>query len=351
MISPFWSRLLFLPGFLMEGLIRVRNGLYAAGWVPQHRLPHPVISVGNLTLGGTGKTPLVICVARFLRSLGVDPVLLSRGYGRTHIHESHLVPPGDEIGSMARILGDEPALIRKHVPEIWLGISRDRYDMGCRILRRRANPAFVLDDGFQHRQLHRDLDIVIIDSTQPLVGNRVFPQGTLREPLEGLRRAGLILINSRSPDGATEQVEKAVREMHPSARVLHCRQEIEYITGYDVWKSRAEEKRPSRPFRAAFLVAALANPERFRRDVSSLGIPVQGARFYRDHYCLKPRDWISCVREARTCGADAIMISEKDAIKLSQPPDFPLMVAVQSTRIAESTEFENILRLATRSPR
>src|SRR5262249_53976455 len=159
---------------------RARNELYAGGWLRERRLPRPVISVGNLTLGGTGKTPLAIYLAELLRKLDAAPALLSRGYGRRSRDRIQVFGPGDEVSNLVWRAGDEPALVRRRVPAVWLGISKDRRAAGERVLEKKPDVVFILDDGFQHRKLHRDLDIVVVDRAQPLTTNRVFPRGTLR---------------------------------------------------------------------------------------------------------------------------------------------------------------------------
>ncbi len=338
------SPAVLIPGLLFEALIRARNGLYSAGWIAQRRLPNPVISIGNLTTGGAGKTPLVIYVARALIKLGFIPAVLTRGYGRSNGRQSHILPPQGEVPSASETLGDEPALIRRHLPSVWMGISKNRYQAGCAIARRCTEAVFVLDDGFQHRRLHRDLDIVIIDPSQPLKSNHVFPRGTLREPLRGLRRCHAAVINSPTESKASESAEALVRDLQPHAKIFHCRQAIQQVIPFSSWKNGAGSGSQGAGVRSVYLVSALGNPERFRRDVLQLGIKVRGGRYFPDHYRPRLKDWISCADAARQSGADAILTTEKDAIKIPHPPDFPLLVSVQSAEMSEAKAFERILQ-------
>lgn len=340
--SPILSPLLFIPGILFEGAVRVRNRMFLMKVLPQHRLPAPVISVGNLTLGGAGKTPVVIFLARTLVQMGAVPALLSRGYGRHSPRDVRIVPPGMEILSAASILGDEPALIRRSVPGVWLGIAGDRYSSGLRILERRKDAVFILDDGFQHQRLHRDLNIVVIDQSQPFQSNRVFPRGSLREPLSGLRRAQVIIFNSSSSGPAAGATEETIRRVHPSAAFLHCRQEIGSLVPYDRWRQGSTED-AARPA-SACLVAAVGNARRFQSDVEHLGIKIQGRCFYRDHARLELQDWDSGAASAFRAGADAIITTEKDAVKLVQAPRFPMLVAVQKMSLLETAELHGMLR-------
>ena len=302
-----------------------------------------MISIGNLTVGGSGKTPLVIYVARLISRSGSTPVLLSRGYGRS-CRQAVILKPGREVNAPVELIGDEPALVKRHVPEAWLGISGDRHAVGFQILKQASRPVFILDDGFQHRRLRRDLDILVLDRTQPLERNRILPAGTLREPLAELRRANLVMITGLQEGRTEDSVEKMIQSIHPDLPVFRARQYIDRLVPLSAWWNRSEEARWSPQVRRAFLVAAVGNPERFRRDVQALGIEVRGTRFLRDHTRMQGRVWQACAEEARRRNAEALITTEKDAIKISVALDFPLLVAVQATSLAEQDRFEQMLR-------
>jgi tetraacyldisaccharide 4'-kinase len=336
--SPYMS----VPGFVFEAIVRAHNQLYAGGWLRPSRLPRPVISIGNLTLGGTGKTPLAIYLAELLGKLNAAPALLSRGYGRHSRDKVQVFGPEDEVSDLVRRAGDEPALVRRRVPAIWLGISNDRRAAGERVLEQRPDAVFILDDGFQHRKLHRDLDIVMVDRAQPLSANRVFPRGTLREPLTGLERAQVVLINGRHQGSETDPIEASVSEINPRAQILHCVQRVDALIPYECWSGPRMAANNSNPG-SAFLVAAVGNPERFRNDIEALGVRIVGTRFFRDHQSLSPRTLFQCANEARSSRAEAVITTEKDAVKLSEAPEFPLLVSVQSTRMHEPEVFQRMV--------
>ncbi len=332
----------FAAGILYEVFIRARNRLYAQGLLHPHRLMKPVVSIGNITMGGSGKTPLVIHVARILAELGFVPAILSRGYGRDKPGQVHIVPPGEKIPATETTLGDEPALIRRHLPFVWMGISKNRCRAGEILSRQPMRFVFLLDDGFQHRRLRRDLDMVIVDSSQPLGSNRIFPRGTLREPLSELRRCHVVVIHGEPVSAGPAESE--IRKIHPSARIYRCRQTIRTLVPFAHWQSGQETEGYSGGTPPAFLAAAIGNPERFERDVRQLGIDVRGVRFFRDHSRIRSRDWLECAADARSKGADALITTEKDAVKISYPPDFPIMVAVQETGITDAQGFQGVLR-------
>ncbi len=342
-MSVFTTPLLLVPSLLFEGLVRVRNWAYDTSILKQALLPHPVISVGNLTVGGSGKTPLVIHLAKSVGSMGVTPVLLSRGYGR---REKRLVllPPSKTTDVSVSLVGDEPALVRRHIPEIWLGISKHRNKAGLQISRRQQRLLFILDDGFQHRCLRRELDLVLLDPSQPLLRNRLFPSGTLREPLSGLRRATVAVINGRSGQHDSDSLESAVRRINPDLPIFHCLQRIERLVSIEQWRAGISSHDAVVNPGAVYLVAAIGNPVRFQRDVEMLGVEIRGSRFFRDHTRLQPDDWAACSRAASAAGADALVITEKDAIKATGTKGVPIWVAVQSTHFVEQAELERRLR-------
>lgn len=334
----------YVPGLAFEALVRVRNCCYSASLLPRHRLGSPVISIGNITAGGSGKTPLVIYIAQALLKLGWNPVILSRGYGRRHANKSWILGPGDSVPSPARTLGDEPALMRRRLPSVWMGISKNRFKTGTRIAGRLERTVFLLDDGFQHRRLHRDLDLVIIDRSQPFGSNRLMPRGTLREPVSGLRRCDAVLINGAAEMDDADSVETEIRSLHADAAIFYCTQTIGSLVPFSSWLQNPSHHVPEKIPRSAYLVSALGNPDRFHRDIRQLGIQIRGIRSFRDHYWLKHEDWLACARDARSQAAEAIIITEKDAVKISQPPDFPLLVSIQSTEVSDADALERILK-------
>ncbi len=338
LVMPF----LLVISLLWEPVVRARNSLYNRGILSTRRLKSPVISIGNLTLGGTGKTPLVIYVAELVGRLGRTPALLTRGYKRRRSSSVLILPPHAVAARPAVDLGDEPALVRIHVPAIWLGISPDRFRAGKSIEEVLSQAVVILDDGFQHRRLERNLDIVVVDPTQPLAANRVFPSGSLREPVGALTRCHAVVINGDPREDGSLEIRRVIDRVKPEGPVFHCIQQIrslEPLRGeIRIGIDSAGEGDP------VFLVAAVGNPLRFRRDVERLRLEVRGCRFFRDHHTLSPDDWKSCWVEARSRGAKCILTTEKDVIRLDHKPDFPLFVAVQSTHIVEAELFENLIR-------
>ncbi|MBN2338085.1 MAG: tetraacyldisaccharide 4'-kinase [Acidobacteria bacterium] len=317
--------------------VRLRNRAYSRGWVPRKHLPGPVISVGNLTLGGSGKTPLVAYLVQALLERQRRPAVLTRGYGRRGPRGPRILPPGRTPDRPELDIGDEAALLRRRFPWIWMGVAADRHAAGSTIAAEAPDAVFVLDDGFQHRRLHRDLDILVVDPSRPLAENRLFPLGTLREPFAELRRAHIVVVNAPPQSPEAVRALAAVRLVAGDIPVFHCIQRIGSLVPYPEWKTGGASSPPA--CRVAFLAAALGNPGRFRGDIERLGIEVRGSAFFRDHHRLNPGDWARCLAGARRGAVDAIIVTEKDAVKISAPPDFPLLVARQTVEFPEAAAF------------
>jgi tetraacyldisaccharide 4'-kinase len=263
-----------------------RNRLYDRGTIHTHKLSKPVISVGNISVGGSGKTPFVICLGELLKRRGIKFDVLSRGYGR----ETRGVLVVDPNGS-PRDFGDEPMLIAKQLacPVI---VGEDRYQAGL-LAEKQYNSSFhVLDDGFQHRSLSRDFDIVLLSPDD--LHNRLLPAGRLREPLSSLRRADAIVLtgdldSSRLPPGKA------------------------------TWRIRRSLEIPARSsLRNPIVFCGIARPHKFVEQLREMGINPVGEKFYRDHHRYGARDIRDLLELKRKHGADRFITTQKDLINLGQ---------------------------------
>jgi tetraacyldisaccharide 4'-kinase len=295
-------------------------------------------------MGGTGKTPFVICTARMLSEMGFEVAILTRGYGRRDPGKTIILQPSQLIQTPEKTIGDEPSLIRRQLPSVWMGVSRNRFLAGSMILKQTSSPIFLLDDGFQHRKLHRNLDIVILDPCQPLGSNRIFPRGSLREPASELRRAGALVVNGFQDSPSISELNAQLARFSIPAPIFYCTQSIKELIPFSDWNHNKAKPLSNKLPGSAFLVTAIGNPERFNRDIRRMGIEVSGTRYFRDHHCLSEQDWLACAKEAEKCRAETIVITEKDAVKITNPPRFPLRVAVQSTEMQDSSGFRELLR-------
>jgi tetraacyldisaccharide 4'-kinase len=292
---------------------RARNMLFDAGVRRVHRLPRPVLSVGNITTGGTGKTPVVLWLAGELRSMGTRPAVLLRGYRST--------PGGfsDEAALLERRLNAH----RDGAAQVPVMPDPDRVAGGLAVMRDHPDvDVFVLDDGFQHRRLGRDFDLVLIDATNPFGYARVLPRGLLREPLVGLKRADAFLVTRADVAGTdAEAVTRELARLHPVAPVYRCAHELDAT---------------SVAGRRAFAFCAIGNPGSFVVALTAAGVGVVGSRAFADHHAYAPRDLASLRDEAAAAGAEVLVTTEKDWVKVERrAPDahgMPVLALPMSIR-------------------
>ena len=268
-------------------LIHAREKLYRSGILPTLRLNHPVVSVGNLTVGGTGKTPIVITLAEAFRDKGFRPVILSRGYGRT---SRGIVVDGTNWQEM----GDEPFLIKRRVENIHVVVGADRYQAGLTAEKNGLGNLFILDDGFQHRRLHRDVDILTIDPVEWAAGETLLPTGRWREPKSSAARAHLACV--QVIDGA-----EAPSLQIPSFAV---RYEVDGIFSEN---RRLETDSVRQKSVVAF--AGIAKPQRFFSTLESLNIRPTKTVAFPDHHEYSKR-------EIENLGGDLLITTEKDAVRV-----------------------------------
>lgn len=277
--------------------VRVRNGRYDRGRAKIHHVEVPVVSVGNLTLGGTGKTPMVKWIARWFRARGVRVSLVSRGYGAAEGHRN------DEALELEQSLADVP-----HVQ------SPDRVAAARVAIDELETELIVADDAFQHRRLARDLEIVLIDALEPFGFGHVFPRGTLREPLAGLRRAELVCLTRADmvDEAERRRIEAAVRRQAPHVawcEVAHAPTELLAASG----NAKPLENLQGTPV-AAF--CGIGNPAGFRHTLAHCGAEVVGWREFPDHHEYTAEDLQSLGAWIASTGARTAVCTHKDLVKL-----------------------------------
>ncbi len=276
----------------------------AAGLLP---LPVPVVSVGGITIGGSGKTPFTNYLAAALKAHDRSPAILTRGYGRRFPAESIVLPPGAKVSAL--MTGDEAQIfLRAGIAP--LGIGAKRYETAQILLRQfPATDVLLLDDGFQHARLDRDFDIVIIDGLDPFGQEDLVPLGRLREPLSALARAGAFVVTRAENDLRFDFIRKRLRDCNPAAPAfrtrLICRAWRDYCTGESV---------PSLAGKRVGAFCGLGNPENFWSTLQSLGLDVVFRWSFDDHHSYKPTEIYNLVHQAKENGATLLVTTEKDRI-------------------------------------
>jgi tetraacyldisaccharide 4'-kinase len=299
---------------LYSRIARARRRYYQRRPHVRRRLLAPVISVGNLTVGGSGKTPLAAAIARMLIGMGERPAILSRGYARrTPLDGVVVVSDGREIHSDVARSGDEPLMLARMVPDAAVLVSWSRYVAGRLAESKLGCTIHVLDDGFQHFDLMRDLDLLVAPDSLDDV--RTLPAGRFREPLDAAAEADALLVEAGRA-GALHHLHDLVPTSFSFTRRLAG---------------------PA-PDRRAFAFAGVARPERFYRDLEDAGWRLTGRRSFADHHHYSEREIQSLEEEARASGAEVLLTTEKDFVRLSLRTGTPIVAVPQQTSIEPAFE-------------
>lgn len=293
-------------------LISVRNRLYDKGVLATFDLGARTISIGNITTGGTGKTPLVAYVAGLLADRGEKVCILTRGYGRKDAKRRVIVSDGETVLVDAATGGDEPVeLARKLVGKNVVVIAdADRVAAAEWAKRKFGVTVFVLDDGFQHRRARRDVDIVCIDATNPFGGRKMLPAGRLREPLSGLQRADVIVITRTDLVEDISDLRSQISDHGSEAEVFESRTIMGGFSAPNGSKTGSQQG-------LAFAFCGLGNPESFFEELRRSDIQLAGTMTFADHHCYSQNDIAEIVRAARGVGAELLLTTAKDAVKFS----------------------------------
>lgn len=288
--------------------------VYRIGLRKRYRLGVPVISVGNLTFGGTGKTPAVQTLCRMLIEQGKRVVVLSRGHGGS-ARGALVASDGETVFSNSAEAGDEPILLARTLPSVPVVVGKDRRGSGRLAIKRFSPDVIVLDDGLQYWQLHRDLDIVVLDARKPFGSGFLMPMGDLREPASGLRRAGIVLLsNAGSLSGAEYQaLASRISRLAPRAGLFRCAREPVSFTNVESGESRDIGWVKGRRI-VAF--CGIGRPVSFIDMLEGLGASVEASVVFPDHYRLTKLDITRIIDEANARGAEAIVTTEKDIARL-----------------------------------
>jgi tetraacyldisaccharide 4'-kinase len=288
----------------------LRAGCYGAGVLKSKRLPRPVVSIGNITVGGTGKTPAAAYIARFLMGQGLKVAVLSRGYGGTLEGTTAVVSDGVTVLLEPEQCGDEPYLLARMIPGLMVVIGADRYEAGLLANNHLSPDIFILDDGFQHLRLHRDLNILLMDFRRPFGNGWTLPAGLLREPGSAVSRADLVMY-TRCPEGPPTTA--AV----PGKTVCRARHQL-------IGARRLTEDAPL-PFTAlqggSFLAfAGIAEPQFFFEGLRTQGLNLAATLCFPDHAEYTDVQIAEITAALQVCGADRVITTEKDGVKLKHLP-------------------------------
>lgn len=341
---------LAMLSIVYRGVVGARNLLYDSGVLTAATLDCTVISVGNITVGGTGKTPTVIALAAMLERKGYRPAVLSRGYGGESTRPVNVVSDGTDVLMSPRQAGDEPVLIARSVRSVPVLTGARRSITGRFAVEHFGAKVLILDDAFQHRAVSRDIDIVLLDGKRPLSNGRVLPRGGLREPPKALGRAHIILITASENDALHWTAERLNDEF--GRRNLQTRPGLSVLTAYrkprDLCRGTSESVYPLDHMKGKKVVAfaGIADPEDFRRTVAAMGGKIQSFIPFADHHSYRCDDIEAIRHAAERLSADIIVTTEKDGIKLADFPEFLddlFMLRIDMEILPAEERFESLI--------
>jgi len=306
-----------LLGSIYGRLADLRNSLYDGGFFKTHSLGAKTISIGNITAGGTGKTPLAALVAEILADNGETVCILTRGYGRKNPKRRVLVSDGKNVLADAAMGGDEPVeLARKLIGKAIVIADADRVSAAKWALDEFGVTVFVLDDGFQHRRAKRDLDIVCVDATNPFGNGSILPAGILREPLKNLRRADVIVLTRANLAGDIENLKSQISDLRLGLPLFTAENRISDVNKLadslaGISKPQSVETIPALAF------CALGNPGNFFEQLRRDGFDIVTEKSLPDHHFYTQEDITNLEKTARKAKAEILLTTAKDAVKLN----------------------------------
>jgi len=317
-------RLLLYPLSFLYGLITtLRNYLYDTNIFNTNKLPCKVISVGNMTTGGSGKTPTVEFLALYLQSIGKNVGIISRGYGRSSKHVK-LVTDGFDKPSSWEQYGDEAFLLSQNLNSIPIVVGESKYEAGLKITSEFNLDVIIIDDGFQHRSLHRDLDIVLINSRDNQKTHKLLPLGNLRERMSGLKRADLIIFTKTNLHNNLGYLNRLLKNV--DIEKINSMLEIKSML---IGKDKREIEQVDLKSKNIYLLSAIGDNRGFKKTVKKIGAKIVGHSKFIDHFKFKISDLQKTQKDAKKVGANYIITTEKDIVKI---PDVNLEIPIYTLK-------------------
>jgi len=345
----FWSPFLAFFSILYGAGIRLRLSAYRRKRFKRKSLPGFVVSIGNLTAGGTGKTPAVIMLARWAINEGYRVAILSRGYGGLSKEKIIEVSDGEVIKADPRDSGDEPNLIARNLTGVPVVVSRKRFNAGLFAYEKFETNFFILDDGFQHLELKRDLDLVLMDAASSFGNGHLLPWGPLREPIDQLARADIAILTRFSNQNSAQRTTDLLNEKFPAIPIFCADHEPEKV----VFPQLNESHEPGfLKGKRVLAFAGLARPEVFRETLIRLGADLVYFKSFRDHYRFKPNEIQALIQMREGLGAQYLLTSEKDWVRMAAfAPMCPEMgyLSIKFKMVSDQDGFFKMIKGAIKS--
>lgn len=335
-------KLLFFIGRPLSPLygltMKIREKLYGGGVFRQYSLPVPIVSVGNLVLGGTGKTPTVRYLAEFLKAKGYNPAIISRGYGGTSGRKINVVSDTSQVLLSPQEAGDEPYMLARSLPGIPVLTGKRRIYPGTWAVEKFHSNILILDDGFQHLAVRRDIDLVLFDGSDLAGNSRIFPGGVLREPVSALNRCTAFLIT-----GTTDKNRKKAENFASLLKSRFGNKPVFFSSIGSYTLRNPTIGITSVSDEMVFLgFCGIANPARFEDSLKTLGIQMAGFIALPDHAKYSQEILDNICEKARHLGAKHLVTTEKDYVKL-QTFDISLPLHLLEIRAQEESAFDDFI--------
>ena len=314
--------------FLYRAVVQVRLFLYLKGILRHHTLGCQVISIGNLTVGGTGKTPVVEIFARRLQQAGRRVAILSRGYKKSEPsfaektldllllrdkrRPPRIVSDGKTLLLDSTMGGDEPYMLASHLPDVTVLVDKDRVKSGQYAVNKQERDTLILDDGFQYLELKHRVDIVLVDRLNPFGNGHVLPRGILREPIGNIRRADVIFITKCDGAAGAKELKAKLRSLNARAEIIECAHRARYLQ--DVFSAERLElgRLKDLPVTA---MTGIAAPDGFDNELEKRGAKIVHRERFADHHIYTQQQLIEVINRSRAAGAVAVVTTEKDAVR------------------------------------
>jgi tetraacyldisaccharide 4'-kinase len=321
----------------------LRKKSYAKGLISVKRLPCPVVSIGNITVGGTGKTPIVGMITRFLLDHGRHPVILTRGYKRRGGKNLKIISDAEKVLAFPEEAGDEPYMLARWLPGVPIIVGKDRYASAIFAMKKFITDCFILDDGFQHISLFRDMDILVINARDPFSDGKLLPWGHLREPLSSINRASLVLLNKSIPGQSLDCIFGVIRKYNTKAPII----ETTYKPVYLVSALNDKKCMPISKLKGKSVLtfSGIADPSSFLELLKEIGAIIVNSLIFSDHHWFSEGDLDKIKRIANSSDAEYIVTTEKDGVRL--PADCTDGIYILKMKMGfkkSQQDLENIMR-------
>jgi tetraacyldisaccharide 4'-kinase len=338
--SSFLKHFLFAISIGYEGLVKIREALYKKGLLQSKRLPCPVISIGNLTVGGSGKTPMTMYLTELIKHLGYGVAIISRGYKGQAEKVGGVVCDGRIICMGPDTAGDEPFMVAQRLKTVPVVVGQNRFKAGRLAIREFKPDVLLLDDAFQHLKLHRDLDLVLLDSKEPLGNTYLFPRGTLRETASALSRGDAVIL-TRSDIGKAPPLGQ-IKKYFPRKPIFHSfhipyiykivtgssaqsqdRQTISSKYDFDIFKNKR-----------VFAFSGIASNDDFRRTIESFKCKLENLSGFPDHHQYSDKELDEILKSATDLSAEFIFTTEKDYVRIAHKIKWPMDLVIIGIEIS-----------------